>query len=74
MLSKIAGSSSRLRDAHSGFYETAGDVKVFVVAFAFVFSLAAFCFLPCFVSCIHLGLLSALWVEPLLGPVHGGVR
>jgi len=51
------------------FYETAGVVKVFV--FAFVFSLVAFLFLslllPFLVCCIHLGLLSALWVNRLLG-------
>jgi hypothetical protein len=60
------------------FYETAGDVKVFVFAFAFVFSLLAFLFLPLhlpFLLCgIHLGLLSALWANPLRGSVHGGVR
>jgi hypothetical protein len=52
----------------SGFYETAGVVKVFVFAFAFVFSLVAFLFLllllllllPFLVSQIHLGLLYAL--------------
>jgi hypothetical protein len=59
-----------------GFYETAGGVKVFV--FAFVFSLLALLFLllPLFVLvfCIHLGLLSALWVNPLLGSVPVGVR
>jgi len=58
------------------FYETAGGVKVFV--FAFVFSLVALLFLPLLlpflVSCIHLGLLSALRVNPLLGSVPVGVR
>jgi hypothetical protein len=59
-----------------GFYETAGAVKVFV--FAFVFSLVALLFLllllPFLVSCIHLGLLSALFVNPFLDSVHIGVR
>jgi hypothetical protein len=58
------------------FYETAGAVKVFV--FAFVFSLVALLFLllllPFLVSCIHLGLLSALFVNPFLDSVHIGVR
>ena len=51
----------------SGFYETAGNVKVFVVVFAFVFSLVAFLFLLLrlrlsFVRVLknHLGLLYAL--------------
>ena len=60
------------------FYETAGVVKIFVFAFAFVFSLLALLFLPLLlpvlVCCIHLGLLSALWVNRLLGSVPGGVR
>jgi hypothetical protein len=60
------------------FYETAGVVKVFVFVFAFVFSLVAFfllpLLLPLFASCIHPGLLSALWVNPLTDSVHGGVR
>ena len=54
----------------SGFYETAGIVKVFV--FAFSFSLVAFLFLPLFlllllpflVPRIHLGLLYALAGSP----------
>jgi len=62
------------------FYETAGVVKVLV--FAFAFSLVAFLFLllflplllPFLAGCIHLGLLSALWVNPLTDSVHGGVR
>ena len=58
------------------FYETAGAVKVYV--FAFVFSLVALLFLllllPFLVSCIHLGLLSALFVNPFLDSVHIGVR
>jgi hypothetical protein len=30
--------------------------------------------LPFLAGCIHLGLLSALWVNPLTDSVHGGVR
>jgi hypothetical protein len=57
----------------SGFYETAGFVKVFVFAFAFVFSLVAFLFLLLLlflllpfvrVFWIHLGLLYALAWSP----------
>jgi len=52
----------------TGFYETAGIVKVFVFVFAFAFSLSAFLFLllllllflPFLVPRIHLGLLYAL--------------
>ena len=58
--------------AQAFFYETTGFVKVFV--FAFVFPLVAFLLLSFFVCCIHLGLLSALGVNRLLGSVHGGVR
>jgi hypothetical protein len=51
----------------SHFYETAGVVKAFVVAFAFVFSLVAFLLLLLFLHLplvrvlqVHLGLLYAL--------------
>ena len=62
------GLESRRRISYrSGFYETAGNVKVFVVVFAFVFSLVAFLFLLLrlrlsFVRVLknHLGLLYAL--------------
>jgi hypothetical protein len=59
------------------FYETAGVVKVSVFAFAFSivgFLLLLLLLLLLFVGCIHLGLLFALWVNPLWGSVHGGVR
>jgi hypothetical protein len=55
------------RTSLRGFYETAGIVKAFVVAFAFVFSLVAFLFLLLLLHLpfvrvfkIHLGLLYAL--------------
>jgi hypothetical protein len=65
------------RSSLSGFYETAGFVKVFVFDFAFVFSLVAFSFLLLLlflllpfvrVFWIHLGLLYALaWSRSGLG-------
>lgn len=62
-----AGALWRVRGKARGFYETAGAVKVFVLAF--VFPSLAFLFLPLLlpllVSFIHLGLLSALWVNRL---------
>jgi hypothetical protein len=58
-----------------GFYETAGVVKDFVVAFAFAFSLVAFWLLLLFLQLpfvrvlkVHLGLLYALaWSRSGLG-------